>query len=49
MPMTLAKTGRSVLQLTLLMVGLAVCGVVVAGLVIGYGEYSETHWVPSAG
>jgi hypothetical protein len=29
-------------------VGLVVCGIAVAALVIAYGEYSETHWVPPA-
>jgi hypothetical protein len=30
------------------MAGLAVCGVMTAALVIVYGEYSRTNWVPPA-
>jgi peptidoglycan/LPS O-acetylase OafA/YrhL len=39
---------RSVVRWVAIIVGLVACGIAVAALVIAYGEYSETHWVPPA-
>ena len=40
--------GRSLVRWVAIIVGLVACGIAVAALVIAYGEYSETHWVPPA-
>lgn len=37
---------RSILRWALIVTGLILSGILVAAVVILYGEYSETHWVP---